>query len=97
MLAHAHSTSEIDKARFRDCRTLNRGLSMNCCSDCTASSYRVLGSRGTENPCTLKKLFKLLDRLVKLNEDNTIKRDVLDAAREMLLYGLKRTVTKRAT
>lgn len=46
---------------------------------------------------TLEKLFKLLDRLIKLNEDKTIKRDVLDAAREMLLYGLKRPVTKRAT
>lgn len=34
----------------------------------------------------LEKLFRLLERLVKLNNDKTIKRDVLDAAREMLLY-----------
>jgi DNA transposition AAA+ family ATPase len=36
---------------------------------------------------TLEKLFRLVERLVKLNNDNVIKRDVLDAAREMLLYG----------
>ena len=46
---------------------------------------------------TLEKLFKLLDRLVKLNEDKTIKRDVLDTAREMLLYGLNKPFAKRAT
>jgi DNA transposition AAA+ family ATPase len=46
---------------------------------------------------TLEKLFKLLDRLIKLNEDKTIKRDVLDAAREMLLYGLNKPFVKRAT
>ena len=46
---------------------------------------------------TLEKLFKLLDRLVKLNEDKTIKRDVLDAARELLLYGPRIPTAKRAT
>lgn len=46
---------------------------------------------------TLEKLFKLLERLVKLNEDKAIKRDVLDAAREMLLYGLNKPIAKRAT
>lgn len=46
---------------------------------------------------TLEKLFKLIDRLVKLNEDKTIRRDVLDAAREMLLYGLKKPVNQQAT
>ncbi len=46
---------------------------------------------------TLEKLFKLLDRLIKLNEDKAIKRDVLDAAREMLLYGLNKPLSKRAT
>ena len=46
---------------------------------------------------TLEKLFKLLDRLIKLNDDKTIKRDILDAAREMLLYGLNKPFTKRAT
>ena len=46
---------------------------------------------------TLEKLFKLLDRLVKLNEDKTIKRDVLDAARELLLYGPRIPMAKRAT
>ncbi|PZM78826.1 MAG: hypothetical protein DKT66_23285 [Candidatus Melainabacteria bacterium] len=34
----------------------------------------------------LEKLFRLLERLVKLNDDTVIKRDVVDAAREMLLY-----------
>jgi hypothetical protein len=36
---------------------------------------------------TLEKLFRMLERLIKLNNDTVIKRDVLDAAREMLLYG----------
>ncbi len=43
---------------------------------------------------TLEKLFRLLERLVKLNNDTVIKRDVLDAAREMLLYGNLRAPQK---
>lgn len=46
---------------------------------------------------TLEKLFNLLSRLITLNKDNTIKRDVLDTAREMLLYGLTRADSKQAT
>jgi DNA transposition AAA+ family ATPase len=46
---------------------------------------------------TLEKLFKLLDRLAKLNQDKTIKRDVLDTARAMLLYGPRQPEAKRAT
>jgi len=46
---------------------------------------------------TLQKLFKLLDRLVRLNEDDKIRRDVLDAARDMLSYGVNKPATKRAT
>ncbi|MDR3503947.1 MAG: hypothetical protein P4L79_15355 [Legionella sp.] len=43
---------------------------------------------------TLEKLFRLLERLVKLNNDTVIKRDVLDASREMLLYGNTRAPEK---
>lgn len=34
----------------------------------------------------LEKLFRLIERLIKLNGDTAIKRDVLDTAREMLMY-----------
>jgi DNA transposition AAA+ family ATPase len=46
---------------------------------------------------TLEKLFRLIDRLVKLNDDKTIKRDVLDTARELLLYGPRLPIAKQAT
>ena len=62
-----------------------------------AEIYAAIAWYTQGNLRTLEKLFKLLDRLVKLNEDKTIKRDVLDTAREMLLYGLRRTLTKCAT
>lgn len=44
---------------------------------------------------TLEKLFRLVERLVKLNNDTVIQRDVLDAARQMLLYGNATQSTKQ--